>query len=222
MHHELTSLLKKLLCSHKDVSRLPALLRTSCLFGQGEKADTLYFIEEGLIKLTRTNDLGGRVILAVYGPNELVGEESLSAGKHFYFAEAEVLSPATVYKIPGATLESVKSAHPELGVALVRGLVDSNLGFAQKLEWLSLHDVESRVLYYLEQLAKLVEPAEDQGYPLPLTQLELADLVGATRETTSTTLNSLEKRGFVKLSRRLLTVYLRQGKAAAAGGENWP
>ena len=39
-----------------------------------------------------------------------------------------------------------------------------------------------------------------------MTQLELADLIGATRETTSTTLNQLERRGLLKLSRRLLTV----------------
>jgi len=150
----------------------------------------------------------------------LTGEESLSGGAHLYFAEAEVLSPAVVYKIPCATIERVKSAHPELAVALVRCLVDSNRSLAQKVELLSLHDVESRILNCLEQLAKLVEPAEDQGYRLPLTQLELADLVGATRETTSTTLNQLEKRGLVKLSRRLLTVYLRRGRVASAGGKN--
>ena len=44
------------------------------------------------------------------------------------------------------------------------------------------------------------------GYHVPITQSELADLIGATRETTSTTLNQLEKRGLLKLSRRLLTI----------------
>jgi CRP/FNR family transcriptional regulator len=217
VQRELTFLLKNLLLSHTDVSRLTALLRTTCLFNQGDKADTLYFIEQGLIKLTRTNDAGGRLILAIYGPNDVVGEESISGGAHLYFGEAEVLSPAVVYKIPCETLESVKSAHPELAAALVRCLVDSNRSFAQKVELLSLCDVENRILYHLEKLAKLVKPASDHGYPLPITQLELANLIGATRETTSTTLNSLEKKGVVKLSRRLLTVYLRRGRAASAG-----
>jgi CRP/FNR family transcriptional regulator len=56
-------------------------------------------------------------------------------------------------------------------------------------------------------LSKLVQPSDGDGsYQLPITQLELADLIGATRETTSTTLNQLERRGLVKLSRRLLTI----------------
>ncbi len=220
MHQELAFLLKDLLLSHTDVSRLTDLLRTSCLFGQGDKANTLYFIERGLIKLTRTNDAGGRFILSIYGPNELVGEEAISEGAHLYFGEAEVLSPAVVYKIPCQTLEIVKEAHPELAGALVRCLVDSNRSLAEKLELLSLQDVERRILYSLEELAKLVKPGADHGYPLPITQLELADLIGATRETTSTTLNQLEKKGLVKLSRRLLTIYLRQARAASASGEN--
>jgi CRP/FNR family transcriptional regulator len=218
VHSELIFLFKDLVLSHPDVTRLTALPRASCLFGQGDKADTLYFVEDGLIKLTRTNVSLGRVILSVYGPNDLVGEESLSGGEHLYFGEAEVLSPAIVHKIPCQTLESVKSAHPELEVGLVRCLLDSNQSLAQKVELLSLNDVEGRILYYLGELAKLVGSADDRGSPLPITQLELADLVGATRETTSTTLNQLEKRGLVKLSRRLLTVYLRQERAASAVG----
>jgi CRP/FNR family transcriptional regulator len=56
-------------------------------------------------------------------------------------------------------------------------------------------------------LSELVKESTDgSGYHLPLTQLELADLIGATRETTSTTLNQLERRGLVRLSRRLLTI----------------
>jgi CRP/FNR family transcriptional regulator len=52
-----------------------------------------------------------------------------------------------------------------------------------------------------------VKPLVDgEGYQIPITQLELADLIGATRETTSTTLNQLERRGLLKLSRRMLTI----------------
>jgi DNA-binding IclR family transcriptional regulator len=43
-------------------------------------------------------------------------------------------------------------------------------------------------------------------YSLPLSQSELASLIGATRETTSTTLNALARRGLIKLGRRLLVV----------------
>ena len=72
---------------------------------------------------------------------------------------------------------------------------------------LCLHDVEYRILHYLAELSSLMKPVENgEGYQVPITQLELADLIGATRETTSTTLNQLERRGLLKLSRRMLTI----------------
>jgi CRP-like cAMP-binding protein len=99
------------------------------------------------------------------------------------------------------------ASNPEVSTGFISLLVERNLALAQKVELLCLHDVEYRILFYLAELSKLVKPTEDgEGYQLPITQLELADLIGATRETTSTTLNQLERRGLVKLSRRLLTV----------------
>jgi CRP/FNR family cyclic AMP-dependent transcriptional regulator len=217
VHNEFTSLFRDLLLSETDVSRLLAVRRSTSLFSQGDKADAVFFIEEGLIKLTRTDSNGGRLILSVYGPDDLVGEESLSGGNDRYHAEAEALSPSTVYKVPWAAVKRVIAGHPELSAAFLCHLLDTNLSFAQKVELLCLHDVETRILYYLEQLSKLVKPDEEEmGYPLPITQLELADLVGATRETVSTSLNQLERRGFVKLSRRLLTVFPRHSEAAEA------
>lgn len=222
MHIDFTSLFKDLLLSEPDVSRLTALRRTTALFAQGEKAAAVYFIEDGLIKLTRSDAAGGRLILSIFGPNDLVGEESLYGGESTYHAEAEALTPATVYKVPSAAINRVIASHPELTAAFLRHVLDSKLCFAQKVELLCLHDVEARVLYYLKHLAKLVKPSdEDAGCALPITQLELADMVGATRETTSTMLKQLERRGFVKLSRRLLTVFPQHSvvaMTAASGG----
>jgi CRP/FNR family transcriptional regulator len=207
------------LLSEPDVSRFGDLRRSASLFSQGDKADAIFFIEDGLIKHTRTNAFGGRLILSVYGPNDLVGEESLIGGDDGYLADAEALSPSIVYKIPRETFRRVNAEHPELGDAFLRHLLAIKQCFAYKVELMCLHDVEERILYYLENLSKLVKQDEEEsGYPLPLTQLELADLVGATRETTSTTLNQLEKRGFVKLQRRLLTVFPRQPVLAKAAG----
>ena len=219
VHTDIASLFRDLLLSKSDVSRLSAV-RRSTLFTQGEKAQALYFVDEGLIKLTRTNSAGGRLILSLYGPNDLLGEESILDGDGEYYAEAESLTPSIVFKIPWSAVRRAIAANPELGEAFLRYMLDSKLSFARKVELLCLQDVETRIVYYLEELAKLVKPSEeDFGHPLPITQLELADLVGATRETISTALNHLERRGFVKLSRRLLTIFPQQAAAATAGGQ---
>lgn len=195
------------LLSAPEVSRLASLRRSTSLFTQGQAADAIFFIEDGLVKLTRTNDHGGHIILSICGPGHLIGEEALSTDTNTYYSEAEVLSTSNIYRIPRETLTQAIVNNPELSNALVSYLLHRKLALAMKVELLCLHDVEYRILHYLAELSALVKPLEDgDGYQVPITQLELADLIGATRETTSTTLNQLERRGLVKLSRRLLTI----------------
>lgn len=203
----LASVLRSAVLSSPDVSRVASLRRAVPVFTQNQSADALYFIEEGLVKLTRTNESGGRIILSVFGSGELVGDEALSEDLSAYQSDAEVVTTASLYKIRRETMSNALRNSSDLAVALVNYLLRRKLALAQKVELLCLHDVEYRILHYLAELSALVMPLTDgEGYQLPITQAELADLVGATRETTSTTLNQLERQGLVKLSRRLLTV----------------
>ncbi|MBV9743250.1 MAG: Crp/Fnr family transcriptional regulator [Acidobacteriia bacterium] len=203
----LSSAVRTALLSAPDATRLSSLRRSTTLFSQSQAADAVYFIEDGLVKLTRTNHNGGRIILSICEPGHLVGEEGLSSEVHDYYTDAEVLTTSNIYRLGREAISNVLSKDPELARALTTYLIQRKLGLALKVELLCLHDVEYRILHYLAELSTLVKPTEDSdGYQVPITQLELADLIGATRETTSTTLNQLERRGLVKLSRRLLTI----------------
>lgn len=203
----LASAARSALLSLSDVNRLTSLRRSMILYSQGQVADSLYLIEEGLIKLTRINDTGSRIILSIHGPDHLFGEEVFVEENPTYYAEAEVLTTSSLVRIPHQALRHVLETNPALVSPVLNYILLQKQELARKVELLCLHDVEYRILHYLAELSKLVKPAEDgESYQLPITQLELADLVGATRETTSTTLNQLERRGLVKLSRRLLTI----------------
>ena len=190
-----------------DSQRLSPLPRCTTLFSQSQPADALFLIEDGLVKLTRASNEEGRIILTINGPGQLVGEEAMSEEAQSYYAEAASITAATVYRIPRSPILTSLRSSDKLGAALVSYLLNRKLNLAEKVELLCLHDVEYRILHYLAQLSNLLPAvANGTGHQLPITQLELADLIGATRETTSTTLNQLERRGLLKLSRRLLTV----------------
>jgi CRP-like cAMP-binding protein len=190
-----------------EVSRVASIRRSTSLFAQGQVADSLYFVDDGLIKLTRTNDSGDRIILSICGPGELVGEEVLAEDAPLYQSDAEALSTASLHRIPRDTLVGILRSNFDFAAALIDYLVHRKSALARKVELLCLHDVEYRILHYLVELSALVKPViNGEDYQLPITQAELADLIGATRETTSTTLNQLERKGLVRLSRRLLTV----------------
>ena len=205
--NQFAMLLRNGLLPNVHGSHLISLHCSASLFSQGQPADSLYLIENGLVKLTRTNKRGNKVITQICGPNHLVGEEALSVDVQNYLAEAEALASATLFRYSRETLKKSIMGNPAMAEALVGYLADSKTFLAHNIELLCLHDVEYRILCHLVALCDLVKPIEDgPGHQLPITQLELADLIGATRETTSTTLNHLERRGLVKLSRRLLTI----------------
>jgi CRP-like cAMP-binding protein len=190
-----------------DATRLPSLQRCTSLYAQSQTADAVFLIDEGLVKLTKTNETGAKIILAICGPGQLVGEEALSENAHTYYTEAVALTSATVQRIPGRAVLAAIGSNPEMGSALIGYLLNQKLHLAEKVELLCLQDVEHRILHYLAELSGLLpQGANGDGHQIPITQLELADLIGATRETTSTTLNQLERRGLLRLSRRLLTV----------------
>lgn len=217
----LANTVRTTLLAAPEVSRLSHLRRSTGLFSQAQLADAVYFVEEGLVKLTRTNNAGGRIILTIRGAGHLAGEEALIQEPTQYYAEAEVLTTATIYRIPREVASRSVNTHPQFAVELVSYLLKRRLALAEKVELLCLRDVEYRILHYLAELSEMVKPAEDgQGYQLPITQLELADLIGATRETTSTTLNQLERRGLLKLSRRMLTIPSPSTLMSAAGSRN--
>lgn len=202
----LPAIARSVLAPLPEVTRLSGVRRSTVLFQQGQQPDSLYLIEDGLVKLTRFSRSGSRIILTICGPGYIVGEEVLCDGTESYYAEAEVLTEATVLQVPDRILGTAMAQTPELASAITGAIIQQKRALAEKVETLCLHDVEYRILFYLAELTHLVTPQAGDSYSLPITQLELADLIGATRETTSTTLNQLERRGLIRLSRRLLTI----------------
>ena len=207
MEPSLATLAEQVLTPLQEVTLLSSLKRATRLFSQGEAAESVYFVKTGLLKLTRANQEGDRIILAVSGPNQVIGIEGMINDSAVYYTDAEALTPCTVVRVPREVLKRAAAEQPQLSSALLLTIIDQKHKLAEKVELLCLHDVEHRILHYLAELAELVAPEDDGGgHQLPITQLEFADLIGATRETTSTTLNQLERRGLIKLSRRLLTI----------------
>jgi CRP/FNR family transcriptional regulator, cyclic AMP receptor protein len=216
----LAGIARTVLAPLPEVTRMVSLRRSTTLFAQGQKPDSLYLIEDGLVKLTRTSRSNSKIILSVCGPGYIVGEEVLYGEAGAYYAEAEVLTESTVLRIPSDILVRTMAANSELSAGVTGAIIHQKRALAEKIEMLCLHDVEYRILFYLAELSSLVKPhGESEAYQLPITQLELADLIGATRETTSTTLNQLERRGLVRLSRRLLTIPSPGELLSAAGSK---
>ena len=171
-----------------------------------EHEDAIYFVESGYIKSIRTGRDGRQVIVGIAGPGELLCTHP-SAGTN-QGASIEVLQDAIVYRIPQLTFLSYCEKYPQLWKLLWESSLNRQAKLEDKISMLCLEDVAYRLLYYLGELAQVfrLQPNPDEEYSIPISQSELASYVGATRETTSTTLNVLARQGLLRLERRLVIV----------------
>jgi len=190
--------------------------RFATVYSEGSPSDSLYFLEAGLVKILKRGDDNKEIILQIVSPGELFGEQSLGDEPARSMA-AEVLQEGVIYVIPRDLFARVCGDHPELWREISLLLTTRKRQLEKKIELLCLRDVEYRILYYMADLAKTFGARSNGAeYSIPLSQGELASLIGATRETTSTTLNALARRGIIRLGRRQLIVPSIDGVLEAA------
>jgi CRP-like cAMP-binding protein len=192
--------------------------RAMSLYSAESPSETVFFVDSGFVKIMRRGKDGKEVLITIIPPGQIFGETALYVGGQRLFS-AEVMQEGVVFEIPRDLFLNFCDTHTEMWKQMSELFAFRQRELEQKVSLLCLYDVESRILHYLGSLASVfgVSQVNGQEYSLPLSQSELASLIGATRETTSTTLNALARRGLVKLGRRLLIV--SSGAAVRAAAE---
>ena len=179
------------------------LERGDILFREGDQGDTLYVIGEGKVKLGRTSADGRENLIAILGPGEMFGELSLfDPGPRTMTATA--VAETQLMGLGNDSLTMLLSGRPEVAKALLAALAARLRRTNEHLADLVLTDVPGRVAKALLDLAnRFGRPVED-GIMVAhdLTQEELAQLVGASRETVNKALADFATRGWLKLEAR--------------------
>jgi CRP/FNR family cyclic AMP-dependent transcriptional regulator len=180
------------------------LPRGSVLFSEGDPGDRLYVIDEGKIKLGATSSDGRETLLAILGPGEMFGELSLfDPGPRN--ATAVALTDATLLGVGHPDLEPWLTGRPEVAAALLGALARRLRRTNEAMADLVFSDVPGRVAKALLDLAgKFGVPGPDGSVHVvhDLTQEELAQLVGASRETVNKALADFQNRGWLRLEQR--------------------
>jgi CRP/FNR family cyclic AMP-dependent transcriptional regulator len=183
------------------------LERGDILFREGDRGDRLYVIGEGKIKLGRTSSDGRENLLAILGPGEMFGELSLfDPGART--ATATAVAESQLIALGHDDLNLFLSSRPAVAATLLAALARRLRRTNEALADLVFTDVPGRVAKALLDLsARFGRPAED-GVLVPhdLTQEELAQLVGASRETVNKALADFASRGWIKLEARAVLV----------------
>ncbi len=181
--------------------------RGRTLFNEGDPGDRLYVVTEGKIKLGRTAGDGRENLLAILGPGEMFGELSLfDPGPRT--ATATAVTDTSVLGLGHDELEPWLTGRPEVAAQLLGALAQRLRRTNEAMADLVFSDVPGRVAKALLDLARRFGVQSEDGLHVThdLTQEELAQLVGASRETVNKALADFASRGFLRLEARAVVI----------------
>ncbi len=201
----LTSALQEDLLHREGVTKLALSRRTAPVFTSGTPAHQIYFLDSGLVKIEKITESGKEILLGLVAPGEIFGEQAL-LGEGTFSVSAKVLEGGGAYVIPMPLFLAFCERRPEVWRLLTQHFLSKKAELERKVEHLCLSDVKQRIVYYLDVLARLNPGIDSAASVIHISQNELAGLVGATRETTSTTLNALARQGLIVLGHRLVMI----------------
>jgi CRP-like cAMP-binding protein len=179
------------------------LERGDVLFREGDQGDRLYVIGEGKIKLGRTSKDGRENLLAIQGPGELFGELSLfDPGPRT--ATASAIAETQLLGLGHEDLNDYLAGRPAVATAMLAALARRLRRTNDILADLVFTDVPGRVAKALLDLSTRFGRRSEDGVLVAhdLTQEELAQLVGASRETVNKALADFASRGWLRLEAR--------------------
>jgi CRP-like cAMP-binding protein len=176
------------------------------VFHEGDRSDACYLVRRGDLRVTREHPDGRAITLATLGPGDIFGELAMLDGQA-RSASVETLTEAELLALPAADVRRLLFDRPEISVKLIAALTKRLRDTNERVARQSFQTVPSRVAGVLNQLiAEESAAAGHQGITIRMTQSDLAQLAGTSRESVSRFLAILERAGVVKVGRGRVTV----------------
>jgi len=186
----LTDQLLQAMAERGGVKTFPA---NAVLVNEEDDSDSIFIVLKGKVKVYGAGSNGREVVYTTLGPGEYFGEMTLDGGPRS--ASVMTLAPTTCVVVTGANVRDFLGTHPDFALHLVRKLIALVRRSTDTVKRLALDDVYTRINKLLQELAR------DDGGRLvvgeKLTQQDIADRVGSSREMVSRIFKQLTLGGYV-------------------------
>jgi len=177
------------------------------IFVEGEIGDALYFVNSGLVKLSKTMEDGREQVLHFVKEGEIFAEVLLF-DKGPFPATAEVMEDSEIGIIQNSELEKFLFNHPKATVQILVVMSKRLRRAQQQIRDLALYSAFDRLITTLLKLAREHGQKTDQGIRinLALGQQDLANLIGSSRETVARFMGDLKKSQTIKVEKQYITI----------------
>jgi CRP/FNR family cyclic AMP-dependent transcriptional regulator len=176
--------------------------KNTVIINEGEVGDSLFIVLSGRMKVYASNAAGREVVIAFHGPGEYVGEMSLDGSPRS--ASVMTVEPTTCAVVNRASFREFILVHPEFALHLIEKLIQRVRLTTENVKSLALSDVYGRLVKLL--LALAVEREGHLIVPERLTQQDIAERVGASRDMISRLLKDLIAGGYLVIQNHMITI----------------
>lgn len=173
--------------------------RGEFIYMPGDRADYVYILRHGRVKLSVLSESGKEIAIDIIQPGEIFGEFALvddSPRSNM----TQALDDIVMWIFPKSSFTHLLSTQPKLSLSYIRLVGDRRRRMEKKLSDITSKAVSARVCELLHELSTSACEGETD-YLVPLTHHDVASLIGAARQTTTTVLNDLERRSIIELGR---------------------
>jgi len=183
--------------------RVLNLRQNQDVFRQGERADALYYIQQGKVKLVVVSFAGKEATLSVMGRREFFGLGSLQLRSQ-RLATATTLEPSVIVRIDRDVMLRELRNHPQLNEMLMTQLLSRTLTLQKDLCTHIFDPSEKRLARVLLKLSRLGEESQEQVSMPKISHDTLATMVGTTRSRITYFMNKFKKSGFINYGKELM------------------
>ena len=186
-----------------EAARMFEVKRGQRVYLSGDPSDQIFLVKTGVVKIASVTPDGREVVLALLHPGDVFGELAViddAPRDHF----AEVQEDARLCAFDKELISLLTRESPELGYEISKLIGSRVKQFRLRLEELLCKSAGARVAHALVHLADEHGVADAHGTLIPfrLSQRDLANLLGLTRETVNVVLQDFRQRGLIVMERR--------------------
>ena len=182
-------------------SRLRVFRRGQVVFTRGDPSDTLFVVISGRVKVVVRSADGGELTLTIIQPGGVFGELGIADGGP-RSADADALDECQLLLVPLETVQDICALEPPVVQSLLNSTAATLRRLTEAASDLVFLDLPRRVAKVLLSL-----PRGGDGVIRPaLSQEELAHQAGGTRQSINATLRGFERRGWIEVHDRVVTI----------------
>ena len=181
--------------------------RGEFIYMPGDLADFVYILKRGRVKLSVLSESGKEIAIDIIQPGEIFGEFAL-VDESLRSNMTQALDDVLTWVFSKHDFTRLLTNQPKLALNYIKLVGDRRRRMEKKLSDITSKAVSGRICELLHELSTSAVEVEsvDSDYLVPLTHHDVASLIGAARQTTTTVLNDLERRGIIQLGRGWIRV----------------